>query len=146
MNSIATAWTKDFDGRVFRPEANDQQYLFSAKVVVVVGGILGIAVALWFENSGIENAFKTFLGITGLVTGSLGGVFALGVFTKKGNATGAIVGAVAGIAAVATVKFAKLPVTGILYALIGLMTCFVVGYVVSLCTRRDEREGLSVHG
>ena len=146
MNSIATAWTKDFDGRIFRPKANDQQYLSSAKVVVVVGGTVGIAVALWFANSGIENAFKTFLGITGLATGSLGGVFALGVFTKKGNATGAIVGALAGIAAVAIVKFAKLPVTGILYALIGLMTCFVVGYLVSLCTGRDEREGLSVHG
>jgi len=146
MNSIATAWTKDFDGRLFRPKANDQQYLFSAKVVVVVGGTLGIAVALWFENSGIENAFKTFLGITGLATGSLGGIFALGVFTKKGNATGAVAGAVAGIAAVAIVKFAKLPVTGILYALIGLMTCFVVGYVVSICTGRDEREGLSLHG
>ena len=146
MNSIATAWTKDFDGRFLRPKANDQQYLFSAKVVVVVGGTLGIAVALWFQNSGIENAFKTFLGITGLATGSLGGVFALGVFTKRGNATGAIAGAIAGIAAVAIVKFAKLPVTGILYALIGLMTCFVVGYLVSLCTGRDEREGLSVHG
>jgi Na+/proline symporter len=148
LNSVATAWTKDFDERLIRPNAEDQRYLKSAKVVVVIAGVLGIGVAVFMANSGIENAFKTFLGIVGLSSGSLGGLFALGVFTKKANGTGAMVGALAGIAAVATVKFSGAEVTGLLYAFIGFTTCLVVGYLVSLIVggTGEKEEGLSVHG
>lgn len=148
LNSVATAWTKDFDERLIRPNAEDQRYLKSAKVVVVIAGVLGIGVAVFMANSGIENAFKTFLGIVGLSSGSLGGLFALGVFTKKANGTGAMVGALAGIVAVATVKFGGAEVTGLLYAFIGFTTCLVVGYLVSLLAggTGEKEEGLSVHG
>ncbi len=148
LNSVATAWTKDFDARLIRPNAEDGQYLFSAKVVVLIAGVLGIGVAVFMANSNIENAFKTFLGIIGLSSGSLGGVFALGVFTRKANGAGALIGAVAGIAAVAAVKFSGAPVTGILYAFIGFTSCFVVGYFASLCAggANERGEDLTVHG
>lgn len=148
LNSVATAWTKDFDARLIRPNASDAHYLFSAKMVVVVTGVLGIGVATIMAHSNIENAFKTFLGIVGLSSGSLGGLFALGVFTKKANGTGALIGALVGIGAVATVKFSGAPVTGLLYAFIGFTSCFVVGYLASLIWGgSDEKgEGLSVHG
>lgn len=148
LNSVATAWTKDFDARLIRPNASDRQYLLSAKLVVLVAGVLGIGVAVFMANSNIENAFKTFLGIVGLSSGSLGGLFALGVFTKRCNGTGAIVGALAGIAAIATVKFSGAPVTNLLYAFIGFAACFVVGYLVSLMTggRSAPPRELSIHG
>lgn len=146
MNSIATAWTKDFDARLFRKDASDQQFLFTAKWVVVIGGLLGIGVALYFQNSGIENAFKTFLGITGLVTGSLGGLFALGIFSKRANGQGAMIGAVVGVVVVAALKYGGAPVTEILYSLIGLMSCLIVGYGASLVVgqAKEGQEDLSV--
>lgn len=148
LNSVATAWTKDFDARLIRPQATDGQYLFSAKIVVVIVGVLGIGVAIFMARMNIENAFKTFLGIVGLSSGSLGGVFALGVFTKRGNGAGALLGAVAGIAAVAWVKFSGAEVAGILYAFIGFTTCLIVGYLASFVVGGEGKqdEALSIHG
>ncbi|HBM78358.1 MAG TPA: hypothetical protein DD438_09615 [Verrucomicrobiales bacterium] len=148
LNSIATAWTKDVDSRLLRPEATDKDYLNAAKWVVVVVGLLGIGGASLVAVANIENAFKTFMSIIGLASGSLGGLFALGIFTKRGNEKGAMVGAVVGIAAVAIIKFGGFPVTGILNGFIGFSSCLVVGYLVSLATGGSTEQGeeLSVHG
>ena len=148
LNSIATAWTKDVDSRLLRPEATDKDYLNAAKWVVVVVGLLGIGGASLVAVANIENAFKTFMSIIGLASGSLGGLFALGIFTKRGNEKGAMVGAVVGIATVAIIKFGGFPVTGILNGFIGFSSCLVVGYLVSLATGGSTEQGeeLSVHG
>lgn len=132
LNSIATAWITDVDARLLRPGREDHVYLQSARNVVVLIGTIGIGVACWMAFTKIDSAFKTFNEIIGLTAGSLGGVFALGVFTKRANGTGALIGAVAGIAVVLTLKFTAAPVTGLMYACIGLTTCFVMGYVSSL--------------
>ncbi len=56
-------------------------------------------------------------------------------------------GAGAGMAAVAAVKFSAVDVTTILYAFIGFTSCFVVGYLASLVAGGESRsEGLSVRG
>ena len=148
LNSIATAWTKDVDSRLLRPEATDKDYLNAAKWIVVVVGLLGIGGASLVAVANIENAFKTFMSIIGLASGSLGGLFALGIFTKRGNEKGAMVGAVVGIATVAIIKFGGFPVTGILNGFIGFTSCLVVGYLVSLATGGGTEQGeeLSVHG
>ena len=148
LNSIATAWTKDVDSRLLRPEATDKDYLNAAKWIVVVVGLLGIGGASLVAVANIENAFKTFMSIIGLASGSLGGLFALGIFTKRGNEKGAMVGAVVGIATVAIIKFGGFPVTGILNGFIGFSSCLVVGYLVSLATGGSTEQGeeLSVHG
>ena len=156
LNSIATAWTKDVDGRLIRPDASDEDYLKSAKWVVIIVGLLGIGGAALVAAANIQNAFDTFMGIIGLATGSLGGIFALGIFTKRGNGMGAMVGAVVGISIVAFIKFAdklglvgeKIQVAGILNAFIGFTSCLVVGYLVSLATGGGTGQGeeLSVHG
>lgn len=148
LNSIATAWTKDVDSRLLRPKATDKDYLNAAKWVVVVVGILGIGGAALVALANIENAFKAFMSIIGLASGSLGGLFALGIFTKRGNGKGAMVGAVVGIATVAIIKFGGFPVTGILNGFIGFTSCLVVGYLVSLATGGGAEQGeeLSVHG
>ncbi|MEE2624268.1 MAG: sodium/solute symporter [Verrucomicrobiota bacterium] len=148
LNSIATAWTKDVDSRLLRPASSDEDYLRSAKWVVIIVGLLGIGGAALVAAAEIKNAFDTFMGIIGLATGSLGGIFALGVFTKRGNGKGAMAGAVVGIATVAIIKFGGFPVAGILNAFIGFTSCLVVGYLVSLATGGGTEQGeeLSIHG
>lgn len=148
LNSVATAWIKDFDARLLRPGQSDERYLAAAKWVVCLIGAAGILVAVVMAKSNIESAFKLFQSIIGLTAGPLGGLFALGVFTKKGNGKGALVGAAAGFATVVYLKVSEAPVTGLLYAFIGFGICFVLGYVVSLLSGgQDEKsEGLTVHG
>ncbi len=131
LNSVSTVFVKDIDARLLRPGRDDKTYLWSARIVVVLVGIFGIATALWMAHSTIESAFKTFNTLIGLTAGSLGGLFALGIFVRRANGTGAFVGAVAALAMVIALRASGAPVTGLLYAAIGFTACLVLGLVLS---------------
>ena len=146
LNSVATAWIKDFDARLIRPGRDDRTYLSSAKWVVLILGVLGISVACVMALSEMESAFKTFNTLIGLTAGALGGLFALGVFTRRANARGAMVGAVVGFGTVLVMYFGNCPVSGLLYAFFGFAVSFGVGYAVSLVTGVEEGRKLSIHG
>ncbi len=146
LNSMATAYIKDFDARLFRPGRDDATYLAGAKWVVILTGTGGIALALTMAHSNIESAFKTFNTIIGLTAGSLGGLFALGVFTRRANLTGAMIGAVTATALVIWLQVSKQPVTGLLYAFIGCAVTFVVGWLASLVLPGRRGENLSIFG
>lgn len=132
LNSVATTFVKDMDARWLRPGRDDLSYLRSAQLMVVVAGGLGTGIAIVMAKSQIESAFATFNTMIGLTAGSLGGLFALGIFSKRANATGAMVGAVAGIAVVLALHLAEAAVSGLLYAAMGFGTCFLIGYLASL--------------
>ena len=136
LNSVATAYVTDFHARLFRPHNSDSQNLIVAKMVVVLLGFTGIGVACIMAQSEIESAFKTFNTLIGLTAGSLGGLFALGIFNRRANGSGAILGALAGFATVLGLHFAGAPVTGLLYAAIGFITCFLSGSVLSFAFPR----------
>ncbi|MFO1490401.1 MAG: sodium/solute symporter [Kiritimatiellia bacterium] len=146
LNSMATAYIKDFDGRLFRPGRDDRTYLAGAKWVVILTGAFGIALAVWMAHSNIESAFKTFNTIIGLTAGALGGLFALGVFTRRANGTGAMVGAFTATALVVWMQVTRQPVTGLLFAFIGCAATFVVGYLASLVLPGRRGENLSIFG
>ena len=130
LNSSATAYIKDFDARLLRPDRNDASYLRAAQLAVVMIGILSTIVAIVMAQSNIEGAFKMFNKIIGLTAGSLGGLFALGIFTQKANGAAALIAALTGAITVVTLFLTNAPVTGLLYAFIGFMTCFLVGIIL----------------
>lgn len=132
LNSVATTFVKDFDARLFRPGREDRTYLRSAQAMVVVAGSIGTGIAILMARSNIESAFATFNTMIGLTAGSLGGLFALGVFTRRSHGTGALLGAVLGLVTVVALHLGKAPVTGLLYAAIGFTVCFVCGWLASL--------------
>ncbi|BCX46170.1 Na(+)/iodide (NIS) cotransporter subfamily [Haloferula helveola] len=132
LNSVATAFVKDFDSRLFRPGRSDHSYLRSAQAAVIIAGVIGIGIAVTMAQANIESAFKTFNSMVGLTAGSLGGLFALGVFTRRSHGTGAIIGAVTGLVTVLILHLTGAPVTGLLYAFIGFSSCFLVGWIASL--------------
>ncbi len=146
LNSVATAWIKDFDSRLLRPDRDDATYLRAAKWVVLIIGVAGISVACVMAVSNIESAFKAFNSLIGLTAGALGGLFALGVFTRRANGKGAMIGALFGFASVLFLYFSGSKVSGLLYAFIGFAVCFVIGYLVSLITGVDRGRELSIHG
>ncbi|MCP5546477.1 MAG: sodium/solute symporter [Akkermansiaceae bacterium] len=132
LNSVATAFVKDIDSRLLRPGRDDRSYLRAAQAAVIVAGLFGIAIAVTMAESNIESAFKTFNTMIGLTAGSLGGLFALGIFTRRGNGAGALVGAVTGLATVLTLHLTNAPVTGLLYAAVGFVVSFAAGWLASL--------------
>ncbi len=131
LNSVATTYVKDIDARWLRPGRADRSYLRSAQLVVIIAGIAGTGIAVIMAKSHIESAFATFNTMIGLTAGSLGGLFALGIFTRRANSRGAFLGALAGFFCVLAIHWWKLPVSGLLYAAIGFGVCFVVGIIAS---------------
>jgi len=132
LNSVATAFIKDVDARLLRPGRDDRTYLRAAQGAVVVAGSFSIVVAVWMAESGLESAFKTFNILIGLTAGSLGGLFALGVFTRRAHGAGALLGAFLGLGVVLGLRFSGAPVTGLLYGFIGFGVCFGAGWLLSL--------------
>jgi len=146
LNSISASWSKDFDMRLFRPRRDDATYLAAAKWVVVTVGGLGTGTALWMAGSDLQSAFAAFNTLIGLTAGSLGGLFALGVFTRRANGKGAFIGAITGVVVVVSLELSGAAVAGLLYAFIGCSVCFVTGWFASLLFPAGAATGLSVRG
>ncbi len=129
LSSTSTALVTDFLQRL-GPKHSDHHWLRTAQWLTAGLGVVAVGFAALLAKIGIGSAFDTFQGILGLTTGGLAGVFLLGIFFPRANATGAW----AGIIASAVVLFAvqRLTKTHVyLYALIGICVCVGVGYAVS---------------
>lgn len=146
LNSISASWSKDFDMRILRPGRDDATYLASAKWVVIAVGGLGTATALWMAGSDLQSAFAAFNTLIGLTAGSLGGLFALGVFSRRANGQGALIGALTGLVVVVSLELSGAAVAGLLYAFIGCTVSFVTGWFASLLFPATAPTGLSVRG
>ena len=80
------------------------------------------------------------------MNGYLAGLFALGIFTRRTNATGALCGAAGGALVLYLVQ-QYTHVHFFLYAAIGITVCFTVGYLASLIlpSRTKDLAGLTVY-
>jgi Na+/proline symporter len=138
LNSLATSTVIDIYRRILRPAESDAHYLKVSKVATGVWGIFACFVATFAAGLGslieVVNRFGSFF------YGSLLGVFVLALAVRRANGTGAFVGLLAGIAAVAIVAFH--PSTKGLSFLwqnpIGVIVVVVVGTIVSIATGRPK--------
>lgn len=138
MNSISAAVVNDFVGR-FSARGRQQDFLKLARRLTLVLGVIGTGAAMVLATYEIKYLFDFFQRVLGLFGGGLLGVFLLAVFTRRCNATGALVGLVSGASATIAVAFGT-DINFLLYAAIGSLTCFVVGYLVSLMTGGQDRD------
>ncbi len=130
MNSVATAMVTDFYRR-FKPRAADNTCLRIARGLTVVLGTVAAATALLMAAYKIKSLWDLYLRLVGLLGGSLAGVFALGIFTRRAHGRGALAGAGASVIALFLVqRYTRLHL--FLYAPVGIISCFVVGYLASL--------------
>jgi hypothetical protein len=97
-------------------------------------------------ESDLQSAFAAFNTMIGLTAGSLGGLFALGVFTRRANGPGALIGAITGFTAVVALEVTGAPVAGLLYAFIGCVVCFGIGWLASWWFPAAPATGLSRRG
>ncbi|MHC4253497.1 MAG: sodium:solute symporter family protein, partial [Planctomycetota bacterium] len=140
MNSVATAFTTDFYRR-FKPSVPDHRCLVVARWVTVVIGLCGMGFALAMATWDIKSLWNEFSKYIGLFGGGLGGLFVLAIFTRRANWRGAL----AGLLASAVIQYflkASDAVHGVLFAATGMISCFAVGYLVSLVVP-DEGKNLT---
>ncbi len=129
IHSISTVVTTDIVRR-FRPALAGHTYLAVARGLVVVFGVSGTAAAMWMVTAKIEYLWDYFLGIMGLLGGTLAGLFALGVFTARVHTWHAWLGVAAGMGLLLYVKLCT-DLHALLYGAIGVVTCFTVGCLAS---------------
>ena len=160
MNSGATTIVTDFL-RTAHSTHSDQFWLWIARIVTVLMGIAGTVVGLYFVDPDIKSLFDQFIAILGMFLGVLAGLFALGVTTRRANANGSLVGALLAITIMFSLVMAAkgyvigglnfrgifdawgLPlyrINGYLYALVGIVICYIAGYLASFAFPAKTKE------
>lgn len=129
MNSAATAYIVDIYSRFFN-KSHQGSELRAARLATCVIGLISLSFAFFMATWNIASLWDEFNKILGLILGSMGGLFMLGMLTKQANSAGAIVGIIVSIIVQLFVaKFHMLHL--LLYTASGFISCFVVGYVAS---------------
>ncbi len=145
MNSVATLLTTDFYKK-WKPAVSDAQALFFARAVTLGVGLFVTAIALYMAHKGVSSLWDQFNLVMGLFTGTIGGLFMLGIFFKRANGTGALYGIACSIL---FQLFIKEYTTAhfLLYSFTGVISCIVFGYLFSLIFPRQSKDisGLTIH-
>ncbi len=138
MHSIATACTVDWHQRL-SANATDASSLRLARRLTVLLGVIAVATASLLVTFDIQSLWFFFQKCLGLLSSGVVGIFALGIFTKRASSRGVLLGAFSSIAALVYMTwFTSLHFY--LYAVIGITTCLVIGYVASLVMPDDDRD------
>ncbi|MEC9351979.1 MAG: sodium/solute symporter [Planctomycetota bacterium] len=136
MNSVSAAFVTDFYRR-FKPDRSEDHYLRVARLATLILGVLalctGLLLALYSEQW--KSMLDLYLAVLGLLLGAVAGIVCLAIFTRRANSTGALVGAAAACFAL---WLANGRVHPLLYAAIGIVTCFCVGYLASMVVGGGE--------
>lgn len=145
MNSIATTFVTDFM-RPFSVCKSDQAYLKAAQLLTFLMGALGTCAALIFISPEIRSLMEQYFMVIGMFMGALGGLFVLGVVTRRANGWGAMIGLFTGVALMFS-AWRMQWADGYLFATIGILTCLLVGYLMSLVlpARDHDLTGLTLY-
>jgi solute:Na+ symporter, SSS family len=138
LNSVSAAWMTDIVQR-FRPARDDRRNLRGAQAVVLVSGAFATLAACIIASLKVASMFDAFISVIGLTGGAISGLFILGIFTRRANGRGALIGAFGSIGILLTVSLAT-TVHVFLYCAIGTLSCVVIGYLASLLWPQPPRD------
>ena len=129
INSAAAAYVTDFHLRFkWTPHASQ---LYVARIASVVFGAAGICFAILMSTWDIKSLWDEFQKVLGLIIGGVGGVFLLGILTRRATSAGAMIGILGSIGIQILVAYYQ-PVHLLLYSMTGVVSCFIIGWIFSL--------------
>jgi len=102
-------------------------------------GVMGTVSAIVIASTDVKHLWDYLMDIIGLLLGALGGLFMLGIFTKRVNAIHAWIGVTACVLSLWWVKNYT-DLNGLLYGAIGTGSCFFMGYLASKLLPQKNRE------
>jgi sodium-coupled monocarboxylate transporter 8/12 len=141
LNSFSTVTVMDLYRR-YGPgrRASEEHCLKIAKLSTVAFGVLLTGIALWLsKHSG--SILELFNRLSSIFIGPITGIFLLGVLTKRGNLTGVLVGAPAGLFLAYLLTSWPSLVENLNWmwtAPLSCLTTIVVGYVASILNPQPE--------
>jgi SSS family transporter len=144
MNSAATAYSTDVH---FRFGLTSQvSPLKIARLSTLIIGLAGTLFALFMATWNIQSLWDEFNKMIGLIIGSLGGLFLLGILTRRANAPGALIGILISILVQVWVSNHH-TVHLLMYTATGVISCFVFGWLGSLFFPKSNKPigGLTIY-
>lgn len=144
MNSVATITCEDFYRKIFK--TTDKSRLLFMKATTLLTGVLGTSIAIYMAKLNISSMFQTWSELLALIGGGFAGIYILGMFTKRSNTPGVIIGAVFSIFCTIYVKrYTELHWT--FYGFIATASCISVGYIFSLIIPAKQKNltGLTIY-
>lgn len=140
LNSIATIFTMDIYKEYVGPKASETSLVNVGRISAVVALIIACFIAPLL--GGIDQAFQYIQEYTGLVSPGILAVFLLGLFWKKTNAKGAIIGVVLSIPFALFLKLMPLGMPFLDQMMYTFMfTTVVIGLVSLTSTKTDDSVG-----
>ncbi len=137
MNSSATAYMVDIHYRFGL--SKDAAGLKMPRLATLVIGLAGIAFGMMMATWEIKSLWDEFQRILGLVLGGLGGLFLLGLLTRRANGPGAIIGILGSILVQLIISHGQY-IHLLLYAGSGFVSCFLIGYISSLLLPKYNKD------
>ena len=144
MNSASAAVISDFVLK--KRHLSGESQLRLARILTVIFGLFGTVTAVMMATYDIKSLWDLVSRMVGLFIGGLGGLFMLGAFTRKANATGVLAGAAVSCVAIFCVQ----EYTSLHFFVFGtfsLAAACLVGYIVSLLTGGCKKDlaGLTIY-
>lgn len=144
IHSVATIFTTDFYGK-YKRDLSPKQISQVAKITTIVLGAFATGLSLILVFMDIDSILDVFQEITGLFIGASTALFLLGIFTKRANSTGVLIGAFSSGLILYTVKIFT-PLSFWLYSAIGFLSCYIIGYLASCIFKgRKGLQGLTYY-
>ena len=129
MNASAATYVADIHSHF-----NSKSIMNRLKVsryATLIFGVLGILFAIFLVTTNTKSLWDEFQRVLGLVIGSLGGVFLLGIMTKKANSDGVLIGIILSFSLQILLGYLE-AIHLILFSATGVISCFIFGYLASL--------------
>lgn len=129
INSSTTVMSEDFYSKI-RKDCTDREKVRFARIAGIVVGVLGVLMAMALATFDIASLWDQFNFFLGLLTSGLGGLFLMGIFSRRIGTRSAVTGFVGCV--VVLLLFNKFShVTSTLYGFLGLVSCFIIGWLSS---------------
>jgi len=130
MNSVATMVSVDFYERLAK-NPTQRTSIRLAEFVTALAGLIGIGLALLLSRYNVSSYLDVALEMYGLLGGGFGGAYTLGMFTRRANWQGVLIGMVASVVLTFACWWVNL-VHPFMYLAIAVLSSIVFGYLGSL--------------
>ncbi|MDO5724136.1 MAG: sodium:solute symporter [Flaviflexus sp.] len=129
LNSISACVTVDLRERFFA--SRGPASVGFSRLIIVIAGLISLVAAVYLTLTNKDETWNLFLSVMGLFGVPLAGVFALGIFTRRANALGVIIGLL-GAAFFAWYLPKFLETTPFHISMISFIASVTIGYLASL--------------
>ncbi len=144
LNSISACIVVDIQKRFF-PGLREASSVKLARLVVLVAGLFGLLASLYLIQTNRQEMWDLFLALVGLFGVPIAAVFALGIFTKRGNITGAWLGLIG--SGLISYFLQQAEWNAFFISLYAFISSFGLGYMFSLVFAKNTKDvtGLTVY-